>query len=164
MENDILELLEKNSRFSFEDMAKMLGTTKENVEQIVKKLEDNKTICGYTTFINWDKTQKEGEYITSLIEVKVTPQREQGFDKIAKRIYSFDEVKSVYLMSSGTFDLLIVIEGKNLKDISSFVSNKLATLDCILSTSTHFVLKKYKDHGVIIDENTPNDERIIISP
>lgn len=163
MENDILELLEKNSRISFEDMASMLGTTKENIEYTVKKLEQNKTICGYTTLINWDKTEKEGDYITSLIEVKVTPQREQGFDKIAKRIYSFDEVKSVYLMS-GTFDLLIVVEGKNIKNISSFVSSKLATIDCVLSTSTHFVLKKYKDHGVIIDENTPNDERIIITP
>lgn len=163
MEKDILELLEKNSRISFEDMANMLNTTKEEIEKIVKKLEENKTICGYPTLINWDKTDKEGDYITSLIEVKVTPQREQGFDKIAKRIYSFDEVKNLYLMS-GTFDLLIVVEGKNIKDISSFVSTKLATLDCILSTSTHFVLKKYKDHGVVIDENTPNDERIIITP
>ena len=163
MENTILELLEKNSRISFDDMAKMLDTTKQNIENTVKNLEKNKAICGYTTLINWDKTNKEGEYITSLIEVKVTPQREQGFDKIAKRIYSFDEVKSLYLMS-GTFDLLIVVEGKNIKDISSFVSSKLATLDCVLSTSTHFVLKKYKDHGVIIDENTPNDERIIITP
>lgn len=163
MENDILELLEKNSRLSFEDMANMLGTTKENVEDTIKKLENNKTICGYPTLINWDKTDKEGDYVTSLIEVKVTPQREQGFDKIAKRIYHFDEVKALYLMS-GTFDLLIVVEGKNIKEISSFVSNKLATLDCILSISTHFILKKYKDHGVIIDENTPNDERIIITP
>ena len=163
MENDILELLEKNSRLSFEDMANMLGTTKENVENTIKKLENNKTICGYPTLINWDKTDKEGDYVTSLIEVKVTPQREQGFDKIAKRIYHFDEVKALYLMS-GTFDLLIVVEGKNIKEISSFVSNKLATLDCILSISTHFILKKYKDHGVIIDENTPNDERIIITP
>ena len=163
MENDILELLEKNSRLSFEDMANMLGTTKENVEDTIKKLENNKTICGYPTLINWDKTDKEGDYVTSLIEVKVTPQREQGFDKIAKRIYHFDEVKALYLMS-GTFDLLIVVEGKNIKEISSFVSNKLATLDCILSISTHFILKKYKDHGVVIDENTPNDERIIITP
>lgn len=163
MENDILELLEKNSRLSFEDMANMLGTTKENVEDTIKRLENNKTICGYPTLINWDKTDKEGDYVTSLIEVKVTPQREQGFDKIAKRIYHFDEVKALYLMS-GTFDLLIVVEGKNIKEISSFVSNKLATLDCILSISTHFILKKYKDHGVIIDENTPNDERIIITP
>ncbi len=163
MENDILELLEKNSRLSFEDMANMLGTTKENVEDTIKRLENNKTICGYPTLINWDKTDKEGDYVTSLIEVKVTPQREQGFDKIAKRIYHFDEVKALYLMS-GTFDLLIVVEGKNIKEISSFVSNKLATLDCILSISTHFILKKYKDHGVVIDENTPNDERIIITP
>ena len=163
MENDILELVEKNRRLSLEDMANMLGTTKENVEDTIKRLENNKTICGYPTLINWDKTDKEGDYVTSLIEVKVTPQREQGFDKIAKRIYHFDEVKALYLMS-GTFDLLIVVEGKNIKEISSFVSNKLATLDCILSISTHFILKKYKDHGVVIDENTPNDERIIITP
>lgn len=163
MENDILELLEKNSRISFEDMSKMLGSTKENIQQIIKNLENNKIICGYTALINWDKTDKEGNYITSLIEVKVTPQREQGFDKIAKRIYGFNEVKSLYLMS-GTFDFLIVVEGKNIKDISLFVSNKLATLDCIISTSTHFVLKKYKDHGVILNENEKSDERIIISP
>lgn len=163
MEKDILELLEKNSRISSEDMASMLGTSKENVENIIKKLEEEKIICGYPAVINWDKTDKEGDYITALIEVKVTPQREQGFESIAKRIYKFDEVKSLYLMS-GTFDFLIVIEGKNIKEVSSFVSSKLATLDCILSTSTHFVLKKYKDHSVVIDENTPKDERIIVSP
>lgn len=163
MEKEILEILEKNSRTSYEDMAKMLDTTKEIVEEKVKELEHKNIICGYTTLINWDKTEREGEYITSLIEVKVAPQREQGFNKIAKKIYSFDEVKTLYLMS-GTFDLLIVIEGKNLREISSFVSAKLAVLECIISISTHFVLKKYKDNGIILKKSKDKDERIIISP
>lgn len=163
MEKDILELLEKDSRLSFEDIAKMLDTTKENIENTVKELEENKIICGYPTLINWDKTDKEDTYVTAIIEAKTTPQREQSIHKTAKRIYNFEEVKTLYLVS-GTFDFLIFVEGKNLKDISYFVSNKLATLDCILSTSTHFVLKKYKDYGVIIEENTPNNERIIVSP
>lgn len=164
LEYQILEILEKNSRTSTSDMSKMLNVKEYIVEDIIKELEEKSIICGYTTLINWDRTDKEGEMITALIEVKVTPQRENGFDKIAKRIYSFDEVKSVHLMSSATFDLLIFIEGKNIKEISFFVSNKLATLDCILSTSTHFVLKKYKENGVIISEELPKDERIIISP
>lgn len=163
MENKILELLEKDSRISIQDMSKMLGYTEKEISSKISELEKDNVICGYPALINWDKTDKNGEYVTSLIEVKVTPQREQGFDKIAKRIYNFDEVKTLYLMS-GTFDLLVVVEGRNIKDISLFVSNKLATLDCILSTSTHFVLKKYKDHSVILDDNTKTDERIIISP
>lgn len=163
MENKILELLEKDSRISIQDMSKMLGYTEKEISSKIAELEKDNVICGYPALINWDKTDKNGEYVTSLIEVKVTPQREQGFDKIAKRIYNFDEVKTLYLMS-GTFDLLVVVEGRNIKDISLFVSNKLATLDCILSTSTHFVLKKYKDHSVILDDNTKTDERIIISP
>ncbi|MDE6182137.1 MAG: Lrp/AsnC family transcriptional regulator [Eubacteriales bacterium] len=163
MENEILELLEKDSRISIEDMSSMLGYSEEEIYNKISELEKEKVICGYPTLINWDKTNKEGDYITALIEVKVSPQIEQGFNKIAKRIYNFDEVKTLYLMS-GTFDLLIVIEGKNIKEISSFVSSKLATLDCILSTSTHFVLKKYKDHSIILDDGKKSDERIIISP
>lgn len=163
MENEILELLQKDSRISINDMSIMLGYSEKEISDKIKELEDRKVICGYPTFINWDKTDREGEFITAMIEVKVTPQREQGFNKIAKRIYSFDEVKTLYLMS-GTFDLLIVIEGKNIKEISSFVSSKLATLDCILSTSTHFVLKKYKDNSIILDESNKSDERIIVSP
>lgn len=163
MENKILELLEKDSRISTKDMSDMLGYSEEEINKKINEFEKEKVICGYPTLINWDKTDKEGDYVTALIEVKVTPQREQGFNKIAKRIYSFDEVKTLYLMS-GTFDLLIIIEGKNIKEISSFVSSKLATLDCILSTSTHFVLKKYKDHSVVLDDGKKSDERIIVSP
>ena len=124
-------------------------------------MEEENIICGYSTLINWDKTDRE--YVTAMIEVKVTPQRDRGFDKIAERIYGFDEVKSVYLMSGG-FDLLVMMEGKNIREISFFISNKLSTLDSVLSTATHFVLKKYKDHGVVLEKKDTEDERMIVSP
>jgi len=161
MEKDILELLERDSRISSQQIAEMLGKSIEEVEECIFKLEEEKVICGFTTLINWDKTERE--FVTALIEVKVTPQREQGFDKIARRIQNFDEVKAVYLMS-GSFDLTVIMEGRNLKEISSFISTKLATLDSVLSTSTHFVLKKYKDHGVILEREKKSDERMIVSP
>ena len=110
-------------------------------------MEKEKIICGYHTLIDWDKTGEE--HVNALIEVRVTPQRGQGFDKVAERIYKYPEVNSVYLLSGG-YDLLITLEGKSLKEISSFVSDKLSTLDSVLSTATHFILKKYKDHGTIL--------------
>ena len=128
--------------------------------EAMAEMEEENIICGYSTLINWDKTDRE--YVTAMIEVKVTPQRDRGFDKIAERIYGFDEVKSVYLMSGG-FDLLVMMEGKNIREISFFISNKLSTLDSVLSTATHFVLKKYKDHGTIISEPV-QDERMLITP
>jgi len=161
MKKDILELLENDSRISIEQIAVMLGKTVEEIAAAIDEMEKEQIICGYSTLINWDKTERE--YVTALIEVKVTPQREQGFDNIAKRIYNFDEVKSVYLMS-GAYDLIVIMEGKNIKEISYFVSNKLSTLDSVLSTATHFVLKKYKDHGVIIEKSNSSDERMIVSP
>ena len=161
MEKDILELLEKDSRISAREIADMLGKDIEEIKKCIEKLESENVICGYNTLINWDNTERE--YVTALIEVKVTPQRDQGFDKIAQRIQNFDEVKAVYLMS-GAFDLTIIMEGKNLKEISSFISTKLSTLDSVLSTATHFVLKKYKDHGVILDEEKKYGERMIVSP
>ena len=139
----------------------MLGTDAETVEKIRKKFEEEQVICGYSTLINWDNTQRE--YVTALIEVKVTPQRDSGFDRIAKRIYNFKEVKAVYLMS-GAFDLTVILEGKNIREISHFVSSKLSTIDGILSTATHFVLNKYKDHGVILEKKKSTDERMIVSP
>lgn len=163
MKKDILELLEKDSRKSAAEIALMLGKAESDVAVAIAEMEADNIICGYTTLINWEKIYKEGEFVTALIEVKVTPQREQGFDKIAKRIYSFDNVKAVYLMS-GTFDLTVIMEGKNLLEISRFISTKLSTLDSILSTSTHFVLKKYKDHGVILEDDGTKDERMIVSP
>ena len=161
MKKDILELLENDSRLSAEQIAVMLGKTEEEVALAVAEMEADKVICGYSTLINWDKTNRE--YVTAMIEVKVTPQRDRGFEKIAERIYGFDEVKAVYLMS-GTYDLLVMMEGKNIREISYFISNKLSTLDAVLSTATHFVLKKYKDHGVILEKEDDVDERMIVSP
>ena len=163
MKNQLLEILEKDSRIPTKDIAAMLGCSEEEVKKTIKKLEEEKIICGYPTLINWEKTNREGEFVTAMIEAKVAPQRERDFGKIAKRISNFDEVKTLSLMS-GTFDLLIIVEGKNLRDISYFVSTKLATLDCILSTSTHFVLTKFKENGLILDEEKKYDERIIVSP
>ena len=161
MKRLILEILENNSRISVEDLAAMLGKTPEDIMEAMAEMEGENIICGYSTLINWDKTDRE--YVTAMIEVKVTPQRDRGFDKIAERIYGFDEVKSVYLMSGG-FDLLVMMEGKNIREISLFISNKLYTLDSVLSTATHFVLKKYKDHGVVLEKKDSEDERMIVSP
>lgn len=161
MENKILDLLEESSKYSAADIAVMLGITEEEVTTKIKDLEKRKIICGYKTLINWDKVVQR-ETVTALIELKVTPQRGEGFDKVAKRIYQFDEVKSVYLMSGG-FDLTVIIEGRTMKEVALFVGQRLAPLDSVLSTATHFVLKKYKDHGVIF-EDIKKDERMIVSP
>lgn len=160
MREQILNALDKNSKLSAADLAIMLGSTEEEVTSIVKQMEDEAIICGYPTLINWDKVQCER--VTALIEVKVTPQRGLGFDKIAERIYQFDEVQSVYLMSGG-FDLTVIIEGRTMREVANFVSEKLAPMDAILSTATHFVLKKYKEHGLPLIQ-TKHDERMLIIP
>ncbi len=160
MKEKILTILEKNSRVSVEDLAALLGTTVEEVTAAIMEMEHDKVICGYHTIVNWDKvtTQK----VNALIEVKATPQRNLGFDKIAERLYNFPEVESIYLMSGG-FDFAIFVEGRTLQEVSEFVSSKLSVLDSVLSTSTHFVLKKYKEHGTIIAEQ-PKKERMLITP
>ncbi len=160
MREKILAAIDKNSKLSTADLAIMLGTTEDEVIGILKELEEEKIICGYPTLINWDKVQCER--VTALIEVKVTPQRGLGFDKIAERIYQFNEVQSVYLMSGG-FDLTVIIEGKTMREVANFVSEKLAPMDAILSTATHFVLKKYKEHGLPLVQ-TKHDERMLITP
>lgn len=134
--------------------------TEEQVLQEITKLEKENIIAAYHTLINWEKT--DIEKVSALIEVKVTPQRGQGFDHIAERIYNYPEVKSVYLISGG-YDLLVSLEEKSLKEIAAFVSDKLSTLDSVLSTATHFILKKYKDHGTIINKTT-KDEREMFTP
>jgi DNA-binding Lrp family transcriptional regulator len=160
MKEKILAAIDKNSKLTAKDLAAMFGSTEEEVASIIKELEDDTVICGYPTLINWDKT--ESEKVTALIEIKVTPQRGQGFDKIAERIYKFDEVEAVYLMSGG-FDLTVIIEGKSMKEVATFVSSKLAPMEAVLSTATHFVLKKYKDHGLPLVQEK-NDERMLITP
>ena len=137
-----------------------MGEDLEAVTAAVMEMENDKIICGYHTIINWDKV--EMQKVNALIEVRVTPQRNLGFDKIARRIYNYPEVTSVYLMSGG-FDFAIFIEGKTLQEVAEFVSSKLSVMDSVLSTATHFVLKKYKDHGTIM---TPEqkEERQLITP
>ena len=160
MKEKILSVIEKNSKISVEDLAVVLGEKEEDVAQAIYEMERDKTICGYHTIINWGNTSREK--VVALIEVRVTPQRGQGFDKIAERIYNFTEVDSVYLISGG-FDLLVMLEGKTLQEVAHFVSSKLAPMDSILSTATHFVLKKYKDHGTIMIPEAKK-ERMLITP
>lgn len=147
MREQILSIIEKNSRIDMKELAVILGVEEIDVANELKKLEEEGVICGYHTMIDWEKTSIEK--VTALIEVRVTPQRGQGFDNIAERIYKYPEVNSVYLISGG-YDLLVTLEGKSLKEISGFVSDKLSTLEAVLSTATHFILKKYKDHGTIL--------------
>ena len=146
MRDQILTFIEKNSRINLKELAVMLGSDEVTVANEISEMEQEQVICGYHTMIDWDKTG--AEKVTALIEVRVTPQRGQGFDSIAERIYKYPEVKSVYLISGG-YDLMVILEGKTLREVSSFVSDKLSTLDTVLSTATHFILKKYKDHGTI---------------
>ena len=160
MREELLSLIEKNSKIGINELAVLLGANEVDVANELSSLERDGIICGYHTLINWDKTSIEK--VTALIEVKVTPQRGQGFDKIAERIYNYPEVKSVYLISGG-YDLLVTLEEKTLKEIANFVSDKLSTLDSVLSTATHFILKKYKDHGTVFDKKR-EDEREAITP
>ena len=160
MREQILAIIEKNSRISVKELAVILGAEEIDVANELKALEEEGIICGYHTMIDWEKM--DIEKVTTLIEVRITPQRGQGFDKLAERIYKYPEVNSVYLISGG-YDLLVSLEGKSLKQVSSFVSDKLSTLDGVLSTATHFVLKKYKDHGTILGKKY-EDTREMITP
>ena len=160
LRKQILSYLEKNSKMDPREIAILLGTEPDVVENEIRKMEEEKIICGYHTMIDWDKTSSE--MVTALIEVRVTPQRGQGFDSIAERIYNYPEVRSVYLISGG-YDLMVILEGKTLKEVSQFVTDKLSTLDSVLSTATHFILKKYKDHGTIFDQKI-KDERMLVTP
>ena len=160
MREKILNTINKNSKLTAEELAIMLDSTEEEVARLIKEMEDEYVICGYPTLINWDKVKCER--ITALIEVKVAPERGLGFDKIAERIYKFDEVQSVYLMSGG-FDLTVIIEGESLKEVAGFVSSKLAPMEGVLSTSTHFVMKKYKENGLPLIKGK-KDERMLIVP
>ena len=155
MKKKLLELIEHNAKLSVEEIAEELKASPNDVVSLIADLEAKKVICGYDTIINWDKVTDEK--CNALIEVKVTPQRGTGFDRIADRIARFDEVDSVYLMS-GAYDFLVIVNGKSMKEVSSFVFNKLATIDYVNSTATHFVLKKYKDHGIQIQDK-PTDKR-----
>jgi DNA-binding Lrp family transcriptional regulator len=157
---DILAMLQENSKLDAKQMALLLGKKEKEIVTTIKEMEEHKVILKYTTLINWEKTGSE--YVTALIDVKVQPQRGVGFDTVAERIYRFPEVKTVYLMSGG-YDLSLTIEGKTMKEVAFFVAEKLATLEYVQSTTTHFVLKKYKEKGVIF-EDKEEDRRLVISP
>ena len=157
--DEILEVLEKNSRYKDEEIATMTGKTVEEVRESIRDYEEKNIIAGYTTLINWENTGKET--VTALIQVKITPQRGVGFNKVAERIYKFREVRACYLMSSGGFDLTVIVEGKTMKEVALFVSEKLSIQEFVNGTATHFVLKKYKEHGREFKESKPEDREVL---
>lgn len=158
MKNEILSLLEQDSRITAEKIAIMLGVEKEKVESLIKTLEDENIILGYKTVVNWEMTNRE--VTIAHIELKLTPQRGGGFDTIAERIYRFPQVKSVTLMS-GSYDLLVTVEGKSFKEVAMFVSEKLAPMDNVVSTRTHFELKTYKKDGILFTEKEVDNREVI---
>ncbi|MBQ6174548.1 MAG: Lrp/AsnC family transcriptional regulator [Clostridia bacterium] len=159
LENDLLDILREDCRIPLEKLAVMTGASMAEVADAIEQLEKNKIILRYAPVINWDKTDRDR--VEAMIEVKVLPQREQGFDAVAARIYAFDEVRSVYLMS-GSYDLLVLVQARTLKELALFVSEKLSVLDTVTGTATAFVLKRYKEDGVVF-EDTREDGRLVIT-
>ena len=160
LETQVLDLLREDCRLPLEKLAVMLGVSTEEVAETIDSLERRRVILHYAPTINWDLTDRER--VEATIQVSVTPQRDMGFDAVARRIYRFEEVKSVYLMSGG-YDLLVLVEAKSLKELALFVSSKLSTLEMVTGTQTSFVLKRYKEEGVIFD-GSQSDNRLVVSP
>ena len=156
----LLTLLEDDCTLTHAQLAAMCDTTVEDIEMRIKSFTDEGVILGYKAMVNWEKTSVEA--VEALIEVKITPQRDKGFDRIAQRIYQYEEVESCYLMSGG-YDFTVMIEAKTMRAVAQFVAEKLSTIDSVLSTATHFILKKYKDHGTVLCDG-PQDERMLIVP
>ncbi|MBR5219149.1 MAG: Lrp/AsnC family transcriptional regulator [Clostridia bacterium] len=156
---EILSLLERDSRYTEQQIAVMLGRDEADVHNTIEQMKKDKIIAGYKTLVDWERAEQER--VTAFIELRVTPQRGEGFDKIAERIYQYEQVKTVWLMS-GSFDIGLIIEGKTMKEVALFVAEKLATMDSVVSTGTHFVLKTYKDSGVIFGQDD-TDERGVIT-
>ena len=160
LETQVPDLLREDCRLPLEKLAVMLGVSTEEVAETIDSLERRRVILHYAPTINWDLTDRER--VEAMIQVSVTPQRDMGFDAVARRIYRFEEVKSVYLMSGG-YDLLVLVEAKSLKELALFVSSKLSTLEMVTGTQTSFVLKRYKEEGVIFD-GSQSDNRLVVSP
>lgn len=158
LKTEILKLLENDCRNTPEQIAAMLGASEAAVAAAIAELEADKTILGYKAMVDWDKTGEE--IVTALIEVKVTPQRGDGFDRIAERIYQFEEVESMYLMS-GAYDFTVIISGRTLKEVANFVSARLSTIDGVIGTATHFILRKYKEKHTIFENIPVQEERMI---
>ncbi len=156
---EILNILDKEKgNVSRAKIAQMLGMEEKEVADKIEKMEKENVIVGYKTIVNWDKTNKD--VVVALIELRITPQRGEGFDKVAERIYKYPQVKSLYLMS-GAYDLAVTIEGKSMKEVALFVAQKLAPMDSIISTATHFVLKKYKEEGIVFEDDEKDTRQVI---
>lgn len=156
---EILNILDKGKgNVSRAKIAQMLGMEEKEVADKIEKMEKENVIVGYKTIVNWDKTDKD--VVVALIELRITPQRGEGFDKVAERIYKYPQVKSLYLMS-GAYDLAVTIEGKSMKEVALFVAQKLAPMDSIISTATHFVLKKYKEEGIVFEDDEKDTRQVI---
>ena len=156
---EILNILDKEKgNVSRAKIAQMLGMEEKEVADKIEKMEKENVIVGYKTIVNWDKTDKD--VVVALIELRITPQRGVGFDKVAERIYKYPQVKSLYLMS-GAYDLAVTIEGKSMKEVALFVAQKLAPMDSIISTATHFVLKKYKEEGIVFEDDEKDTRQVI---
>lgn len=156
----LLDLLSQDARLSTAQLAAMTGATEEEVAEAVRHFEKNRTILGYKALVDWDKTDRES--VTALIEVKITPQKGMGFDEIARQIYSHHQVESVYLMSGG-FDLTVIIKDRTMREVARFVAEQLAPMENVLSTGTHFILKKYKDYGVEYDPSEKDKREVMMS-
>ncbi|MBP5491372.1 MAG: Lrp/AsnC family transcriptional regulator [Clostridiales bacterium] len=156
---ELLQLIEHNARLSTAELAVMLNCSEEAVAAELEACKKENMILGYNTVINWEKSERET--VTALIEVRITPQRNQGFDKIASQFYRYPQVSSCYLMSGG-FDLMLIIEDSTLREVANFVADKIAPLEGVLSTSTHFILKKYKSNGTLFEQKQIDDREAIV--
>lgn len=156
---ELLQLIEHNARVSASELAVMIGADEKSVSDELDRLQQENIIMGYAAVINWDKTERES--VTAMIEIRITPQRNKGFDQIAGQLFRFPQVTSCYLMSGG-FDLMIIIQDSTLREVASFVSEKVAPIDGVVSTSTHFILKKYKNNGIVFDSKVSDDRETIV--
>lgn len=156
---ELLQLIEHNARLSISELAVMLNCSEDEIAAELETCKKENVILGYNTVINWEKSERET--VTALIEVRITPQRNQGFDKIASQFYRYPQVSSCYLMSGG-FDLMLIIEDSTLREVANFVSDKIAPLEGVLSTSTHFILKKYKSNGTLFEQKQTDDREAIV--
>ena len=157
----LLDLIKYNSKMEITDLASALNECEQDVKDTLKDLEKNKVICGYHTLINWDKTNTD--HVMAMIEVKVTPEREYGYDRIAKSIYRYPEVDTMYLLSGNT-EFIVIIHGRTMQEVAQFVGSKLACIPAVTGTSTAFVLKQYKVDGVVFDEEKERQERLLVTP
>ncbi len=155
----LLELLEKDCTLTTQQLTAITGMTEDEVVQERARLEEEKIILGYEAIVDWDRTEREA--VTAMIEVSVTPQRGEGFDRIAQRIYQYEEVESLYLMSGGAYDLTVIISGRTLKEVALFVGEKLAPIEGVTGTATHFILKKYKEKHLIFPVQEFQEERFV---